>query len=246
MTIVSEIETSLPRAGRRFEPIQELELHDAARAAARSLPGASRGVLVVPEFAGPLGVPDFTAYVGPVEWLRERQLLEVPPIVSEVDAAILAVAHVRRPSTVEDLADALGWPESVIAGRMRRLVAVGALEEDRPGLYVRRSAIEPAGRLWAIEAKVGDWQKALQQGRTYSVWADGYVLVMGAMSKRSTAALLEEVRRDRAGLVVDGRWLARPRLVAPSERHRLQAAELFAAATRIGLEAPALAERVHP
>lgn len=221
-------------------------LHNVALWAAEGIPGASRGLVVVPEFAGPIGVPDFTAFIGSPSDLFRRQALDVPPVVNDIDAGILSVTHVRRLSDVRDLASALGWPVATLARRIRRLVLTGALIEVRPGMYVRPTEIDARGRLYAIETKIDDWAKALRQGRTYRVWADAYVLVMSGLSERTAESLLTEVRRDRGGLVVDGKWLARPRLGQTSEWRRLQAVERFAAVTESGLRDPALASGVQP
>jgi hypothetical protein len=244
VTYAVHVETSAPRPGKRFEPVQERELHETALTVAEDLPGASRGLVVVPEFAGPIGIPDFTAYVGPTQTLLRRQRLAVPAVVSDIDAGIVSAAHTRRPLDARGLSEALGWPVSTIAGRLRRLVVTGALLERRPGLYVRPSEIEASGRLYAIETKIEDWGKALRQVRTYRVWADAYVLVMTGLSGRTTEALLGEVRRDRGGLVVDGIWLARPRLGRTDDWRRLQAVERFAAVTERGLRGPTLGDRV--
>lgn len=246
MTYALHVETSAPRPGRRFEPVRERELHSDAIAACESLPGASRGLVVVPEFAGPIGIPDFTAYVGPLSNLIARQSLAIPPVVSEIDAAIVSVAHVRRPSDVGQLATALGWPVATIAQRLRRLVIAGALVESRPGLYLRPSQLHATGRLYAVETKIEDWNRALRQVRTYRIWADAYVLVMKSLSPKVTASLLAEVKRDQGGLVIDGQWLARPRIGTTDEWRRLQAVERFASVTENGLRNPTLAQRVHP
>jgi len=242
---VLEIANSNPRAGRRFEPVQELELHGDAMLAARGLPGANRGLIVVPEFAGPIGIPDFTAYVGDVERLRRRHRLDVPPVLNELDAGVVASAHRRRPLGAEELASAQGWPSSAISERMRGLVRGGALIRVGEDRYVRPDAMEPGGRFYAIEAKVNDWRAALRQVRTYRIWADSYVLIMGQISLRAEEALESEVRHDRGGLMIAGRWVVRPRLGQTAERRRLQAWESFAAATRTGLDNPALTLGVH-
>jgi len=243
MTYALHLATVEPRPGRMFAPVQERQLHTVALDATEGLPGAARGLVVVPEFAGPIGVPDFTAYVGPVSSLVERQRIGVPAVVSDIDAGIISATHVRRPRNVEEIAAALGWPVTTILGRMRRLVTTGALVESRPGLYTRPAEIAAHGRLYAIETKIEDWRKALRQVRTYRVWADAYVLVMTGLSERTTEALQAEARRDGGGLVVDGRWLCRPRISAATEWRRLQAQELYA--TAIGSN-PALVARVHP
>ncbi len=235
MAFALEIATSTPRAGRRFEPIQERELHQDALTAVQGLPGASRGLVVVPEFAGPLGIPDFTAYVGDIDRIRRRHRLDVGPVVNELETGIVSAAYTRRPSSSFDIARALGWPVETVADRLRGLVRRGALIEASSGKYVRAEALEPGGRLYAVEAKVNDWRAALHQVRTYRVWADSYVLVMGQLTERAQAAVTSEVSQDRGGLVVEGRWIVRPRLGNTAARRRIQAAELFAAATRAGL-----------
>lgn len=245
MAYALEIATSTPRAGRRFEPIQERELHKDALAAVRALPGASRGLVVVPEFAGPLGIPDFTAYVGNIDRIRRRHRLEVDPVVNELETGIISATYPRRPSSTHDIARALGWPVETVTERLRGLVRRGALIEASSGKFVRPESLEPGGRLYAVEAKVNDWRSALRQVRTYRVWADSYVLVMGQLTERAQAAVTAEVRRDRGGLVLEGRWIVRPRLGHSAARRRIQAAELFAAATRTGLGSPALAPPVH-
>ncbi|MBG6184696.1 DNA-binding Lrp family transcriptional regulator [Arthrobacter sp. CAN_A214] len=245
MTYALEIATSTPRAGRRFEPIQERELHQDALAAVQGLPGASRGLVLVPEFAGPLGIPDFTVYVGDIDRIRRRQHLDVGPVVNELETGIVSAAYTRRPSSAQDIARALGWPVETVAERLRSLVKRGALIETSSGKYVRPESLEPGGRLYAVEAKVEDWRSALRQVRTYRVWADSYVLVMGQLTERAQAAVTAEVMQDRGGLLLEGSWVVRPRLGHVAARRRTQAAELFAAATRAGLGSPALAPCVH-
>ncbi len=240
-----EVPSSSPRAGQRFEPIQERALHKDALDAIRGLPGASRGLLVVPEFAGPIGIPDFTAYVGDIGRIRSRQYLNVPPIVNEIETGILTATHVRRASSSETIASALGWPVGAVSSRVKGLTRRRALHEVYKNRYVRPEALKPGGRLYAVEAKIEDWRSALKQVRTYRVWADSYVLVMGPLTERARTALIAEVREDRGGLVVDGHWITRPRLGQAAARRRLQAWELFAAATKSGLDDPTLALRVH-
>lgn len=239
------VATSQPRPGRRFEPIQELELHDDALDAAKTLPGASRGLVVVSEFAGPFGIPDFTAFVGQVKHIRARQALDIAPVVNEVEAGIISVAHVNRPSSAEQLAKALGWPSAIVLGRVPKLVKSGALNEVARGRYTRPALLDPSGRLYAIEAKVNDWRSALRQVRTYRVWADAYVIVMGPISAQAQEALAAEVLHDRGGLMVAGKWVLRPRLGAVPSRRRIEAWERFAAATPKGLDDPSLALSIH-
>src|SRR4051812_12851029 len=88
MVAVALFETSRARPGRRFQPTHERALLRSALSAAGQLPGAHRGVLVVPEMSGPYGIPDLTALVGDPAALSARLDLPVPPLLHEVDAAV--------------------------------------------------------------------------------------------------------------------------------------------------------------
>jgi hypothetical protein len=233
-------ETENPRAGRRFEPTHELALHDGALFACRSLPGAHQGVVVIREMVGPIGIPDLTALVGKPAVLQQRLDLPVPPLLNRLDAAIVAVAAPRLSRDLSAIAASLGWPVTTIERRVPALLDVGALRETRPGRYVRPSALQPTGRLYAIEAKVRDRSAAVQQGRSYSVWADSYVIVIGALGARPLDALMADVSADSAGLLVDGRWLSRPVIRSLGVARRMWAAEHVVAALR-GRHQPSVA-----
>jgi hypothetical protein len=217
--------TSSPKAGRRFEPTHEVALHPDALAACASLPGAHRGVLVVREMTGPIGIPDLTALVGDPSKLQERLGLDVPPVLNRLDAAIVATTPVNVPRSAEALAKSLDWPIGTITRRIPGLVRNGALIQADRNRYVRPEQLQPLGRLYAIEAKVRDRRAAISQARTYGAWADGYVLIMGSLSQRPLQLLTEDVDADRGGLMVNGEWLRRPRIIRHDHIRRLWSSE---------------------
>lgn len=224
--------TSRPRAGRRFEPTHESALLPDAHRACRALPGASRGLTVISEMTGPWGIPDLTAIVGNPDSLGARLASSVPALLHEVDAGIVAGTYVRRGRSVEQIATALSWPVETVLRRLDPLLRSRALQQTDDGLYTRDPAIQPLGRVYAIEAKVSDWRKALQQVRGYSVWADSYVLVMGPLSSGIKDKLLTEVAGDKGGLVVNGIWLRRPSVHPLPTSRRLWASEHVVAAIK--------------
>ena len=224
------VTTSRPRHGRRFEPSHELELVPSALQACRALPGAHRGLAVIAEMTGPWGIPDFTALVGREEDLHQRLLLPVPPLLHEVDAGVVAAAHSRTPRSAAQLASLVGWPEATVQRRLGALIRSGALTATTAERYIRPAALQPLGRLYAVEAKVRDWRKALRQVRSYAVWADSYVLVMGRLSAAASQELLREVTTDQGGLVIDGKWVRRPAVRRLPPAKRLWAAEHAVAA----------------
>jgi hypothetical protein len=228
---IVSVETSRPRAGRRFAPTHELEVVPDALEAARQLPGADRGVLVISEMTGPNGIPDLTALVGDPSALHRRLTCDIRPLLNEVDAGIVAVASPRLWRSPSELADALGWHESTVRRRLPALVKAGAVLQ-RGDRITRLPELQPLGRVYALEAKVRDWRSAMRQARAYSLWADSYVLVLGRSTEAATQLALEQVKADRAGLVVEGRWRRRPipNKLAPAKR--LWAAEHIVAAIR--------------
>jgi hypothetical protein len=220
-----DLHAGRPRPGRRFEPVRELELSGDALAAARTLPGAHRGIRVLLETAGPFGVPDLLAVVGPLEILDQRLALDVPPLLNQIDAGVVAAAAVSVPRSIASLARRLDWPEDTVARRLPLLLRVGALVRAGPTTYVRPEALRPVGRLYAIETKVRDWRRALRQARTYSVWSDSYVIVMPTLGSGSLPGLLSAVSQDNGGLMIDGKWVRHPRLLRRSRAQRLWGSE---------------------
>ncbi len=230
MSDVEVWDSSRPRPGRRFEPTHELVLHDLAAELSRNLRGASRGLVRIRELAGPIGIPDLTALIGDPGPLEARLALEVPPLLNEIDAAIAASAYPHTPRSAATVARALGWPEETILRRIPGLVKSGALVRSGEKTYTRPEALRPVGQVVAIEAKMKDWRGALAQARGYSVWADNYVIVMGALAPPTVSKLREEVTQDSGGLVVDGTWVVRPRKRDLARAKRVWAAEHFVAA----------------
>ena len=232
LVVVKSLQTSRPRHGRRFEPTHELELLPDALAACRALPAAHMGTTIVAEMTGPIGIPDLTVLVGSDELLAARLACPIEPLLHEVDAAAVGVAHPHMARTASQIAATLGWPEETVSRRLDQLTRSGALVRRDGGRFCRHPDLQPLGRVYAVEAKVRDWRRALHQVRTYSTWADSYVLVMGRLPSGPLEKLSNEVAADHAGLVVDGRWVRRPRVHKLSPGRRLWAAEHMVAALR--------------
>lgn len=226
-------DTKRPRAGRRFEPTHERALHGDALKACESLPGAHRGVVVVREMTGPIGIPDLTALVGDPLLLEMRLALDIPPILNQLDAGIVAATPAGASRTPQAIAATLRWPLTTVKRRIPGLVRTGALMRTSSGSLRRVSSfLQPAGRLYAVEAKVNDRAAAIHQARTYSVWTDSYVLVMGSLGGRALSQLLSEVSDDHGGLMVASEWLRRPVIHPLDDGRRLWASEHFVAAVR--------------
>jgi hypothetical protein len=120
------------RAGRRFQPVQEALLEEAALKACASPPGSHRGLIVLREVVGPYGIPDLVAVVGDPELLTRRLQSGVPPMLNELDAAIISSAAPRAPRRIETLACKLSWPIETLLPRLAHLLENGALVETAP------------------------------------------------------------------------------------------------------------------
>jgi hypothetical protein len=224
------LETARPRAGRRFEPSHELELEGDAVRAAHGLPGAHRGLLLLREVSGPFGVPDLLAVVAPPTLLTRRRTLSVPPLLNQIDAGVASAAAPRAARSPETLARRLGWPPESVRRRLPELLRSGALIRVGRDSYVRPEALQPVGRLYAIETKVKDWRRAVRQAKTYSLWCDSYVIVMGSLGAASLSRVTETVTDDGGGLMVNGHWLQRPHLAQRPPAQRMWGSEHLVAA----------------
>jgi hypothetical protein len=84
--------------------------------------------------------------------------------------------------------------------------------------------------MFAVEAKVRDWHRAVLQGRSYRTWSDNYVVLLGGMGPVAEGRAKEHVQSDGAGLFTDAGWIVRPRSRRPTAARRLQGFEhLFSA-----------------
>ena len=230
-------EPRVQRAGRRFQPGPESLLEPEARRAIKALPGADRGIVAVRELPGPFGVPDFVALVGGHSRLELRTTLDVPAVLNEVDARLVAASPSRGSAAIGDLVAATQLPTALAQRRVARLTRTGALSLTSTGRLRRPSALRALGSIYAVEMKVADLRRAIAQCRRYHVWADAYVLVMGKLSEGQFEQAVQFVKADGGGLVVDGRMICRPRpRRSEASWQRLLASEHFFAATRYGAQ----------
>jgi len=222
--VVVEVPSRRPVLSPQFEPRAEAELRSTLRDVAGALPGARRGVVAVEEFRGPWGVPDLAA-LSPAR-MQQRLAAQVPPLLSAHDCRLVVSA--ARWTEPAELGARAGVSSGQVLRYVRRLVRLGALIEE--GGRVRRApGMVTMGHLWALEAKVDDWQGGLSQAHRYRLWADGAVLVLGR-ARVGVDVLAEQARLYRVGLVVGGRWVVRPRVVLTDDATRLHASEHMLAA----------------
>jgi len=219
--------------GRRFEPQAERELHELAETVAPTLPGANGGVMLIPEMPSPLGLPDFIALTGGETWLEARATSGVPPILGEADCAVLAAMTAGRSLSAPSVAKRVGWSLSQLESVLLRLERQNAVQRSRGGAYRLNSSLVPQGSVFALEAKVKDWSRAVLQGRAYRTWANNYVVLLGEVGPVAERRAAEGVAKDGAGLYSATGWLVRPRSRRPPLANRLRGFEYVFAATGV-------------
>jgi hypothetical protein len=230
MTDVRIWPSGRPRPGRRYEPVAELDLAPAAERACRALPGFNQDSLVIREMAGPYGIPDYTVLIPSRTAIASRLATSVPPLLNQADAVLVATLSTERPLSLDALSRRLRWPSGSIERHLRAIAKSGAALQVERDRWLRCPGIAPLGRMYAVETKVSNWRRALQQVRTYTVWADAYVLVMGSLRQSTVESLEQEVKQDSGGLVHDGRFVVRPRVTFSAAGLRLWASEHLVAA----------------
>jgi hypothetical protein len=147
---------------------------------------------------------------------------------------LVAAASDVNPASPKQLARRLSWSLATVSRRLPRVIKSGALVQIASDRYLRPSALQPLGTIYAVELKLNDWRRALTQCRTYRTWADSYVLVMPRLSAEAEEVLRHEIARDRGGLYVGSEWLVYPAKSRLSRARRLWSSEHVVAARRRG------------
>lgn len=230
MRRVRLVDPTSSRGGRRFEAGAERRLYGLANHVAASLQGPKGHALLVAEMPSPLGVPDFVALVGGQCWLNAREAAGVPPVLSEIDCTVLSALSPVRPLSLATLARRLGWDIEQVDRSVGRLLRSGAAVSTSSRTVSCAPGMKPVGSLFAIEAKVKNWQRAVIQGRGYRTWADNYVMILGDTGPKAAERARSAVAADGAGLYTAVGWVVRPRKRSPSLARRTMGFEhLFAA-----------------
>jgi hypothetical protein len=211
--------------GRQFAPIAETQLFPALLDVARRLATpCDRPVVAVSEVVGLFGIADLVALVVNPERLQARAAAAVGPILNHADASILAAVVSSRGRVIEEVRQRSGLPEPLIQRRLPMLRRVGAISVDARGRITRHPAMVPLGRAHAIEGKVRDWRRGIQQAGTYQLWADTATLVLGQAPADPEDAVALSKRRG-IGLAVEKQFLSKPQLRPRSAGRRLSTSE---------------------
>lgn len=214
--------------GVRFTPTKEALLDPALRTLAKSLPRANKGVAMMAEVPGPVGIPDLVALPAPGKDLTARLNSGIPPILHQSSIQVISALKIRQGISVSGLALKLEKTERSVSTTLRDLIRTKAARMDA-GLAYRAPELIPVGRIYALEAKVDDWRKGVRQAFRYRAWCDASALVIGRMPK-DPEPLMKAAERLNLGLACEDKWIIRPRISQNSSLNRLWGSEHFVAA----------------
>jgi hypothetical protein len=214
--------------GRPFQPIAEALLIPGLLEAAIGCARDGRRLILLSEFRGPFGVPDLTIVETDDETLQARLALGIPPLLNQVDAAIVGSLEWNRPRRLSLVAELLGWPEQDIRRRAELLRRSGVIVRTRSGSFLRPEALKPLGQVAVYEAKVADWRRGLFQASTYATWADSASLTVGRLPRDATRAV-DLAAHLRIGLFANGKWHRRATRQSLSRSVRVWTSEFVVA-----------------
>ena len=215
--------------GRPFQPTHEAEMIPGLIAAALQSARRDRRIIVLPELQGPCGVADLGLLETTDEDVSARLGLGMPPLLNQIDAAIVGCLAARRPTALSTVAQALGWPERDLHGRATQLRRRGVIAQLRSGCFVRPEGLEPLGRLSVFEAKISDWKQGFSQAATYATWADDATLGLQRLPQ-DPSRVLAMATDLRLGLIADGSWKRRALIQRLPRQTRMWASEHVVAA----------------
>ncbi|ALC05933.1 hypothetical protein CDES_07620 [Corynebacterium deserti GIMN1.010] len=213
------------RPGSRFEPIEERLLDPDLIQLAESLPGAKNSLFISREVTGPQGIADLVATVKTGDSLKARRNLQLPPLASLSDAAVVAAFSSRRVFFPESVASRLGMSIEQVKRRASNLATGGYLLKKGHG-FCRMEGMTSIGRSYALEAKVNNWKGGLSQALRYGKWCDSASVVL-LRPPRNIEEVQQHFKHFQVGLAIRSHWIVRPRLGKPDPGMRLFASELW-------------------
>jgi hypothetical protein len=216
---------SLP--GKPFAPGPELALGSAVEHLSLSLSRAHKGLFIIDELPGPLGVVDFAVVIPHVNRLYQRLGSQVPALLNEADALIVSTLYETRPLSVKTITDRTGLSLQTVNDRTSVLRRRGALIAATNSTFVRHSAIMPVGRIHVFETKIGNWRRAADQAYVYASWSDTTSITLDRIPADSN--VLNETPAW-MGVAAGSSWKRKPRIRENSKARRLWASEHVVAA----------------
>lgn len=214
----------------RFQPARERKLYPHVVEVSATVRGNPGDGVLIPEFVGPIGVPDFVLLLPDDDALRRRFDLTVPPLLREIDAAVVSALSYRYARGVDEVSERIGWRPSSIRRRVPDLRRSGALTVLGDGRMRTVEGLEPVGTIHSFEAKLRDWHSAVWQARKYGLWADYSTIVLGEDAPQSRVDI--RVAELGLGYVRCDRWQRRPRRKPVPDRMRMWASEHVVATLR--------------
>lgn len=220
LEVVASSQEQLPQA---FPPRDERRLHPALVSLAEALAARYGGGVLVEEFAGPYGRADFVLVDYEPEVLKSRLAAGLPPIRTGSHTKVIGALSSRYARPADEVAARTGLWLPTVERSLSSLVRSGAISKTADARYRRHPALVPVASLLALEAKLSDWGRAIEQARKYALWSHRTVVVLETLTNKE--ATLSRARRLGLGVAVESSLLVRPRQRRIPDHLALQASE---------------------
>ena len=133
-----------------------------------------------------------------------------------VDIAVLLGLEEEREQTPEDIAQSSALSTSTVTSRLRSLAARGVATRTESHRWLRCGPFPcRLAEAIAVELKLSDWRRALDQAARYRAFADRTVVVISDRHRRAASKKADAFAFNRVGLMALSVWAQAEMIIEP-------------------------------
>lgn len=223
---------------------READMTSVAVRAARAL-AAPAGARAFLEYESTNGMPDivFAQFDAAAVEVRARGPLS-PVFCERADVSVLLALEESSFQSTNDLADRTHLTLSTVGARLRRLEAIGAVAREN-GRWRRLAAFSSRlASATAVELKLADWRKALDQAARYRAFAGRSLVVLNEERAQAARRHRDVFSFNGIGLSALSPWGEVEEIVPTPAGEALDRVSLWVAGERLWARAAATVEEL--
>lgn len=188
------------------------------------------------EFAAPQGIPDIVfAHFSDVGVAVRAESALCDAFTDRREAAVLLALHERRALNIETLAIRSCYSASTVAATLRDLARTGVAEQVSRGWRRLGPCPSRLDAAVAVELKLHQWHRALDQAARYRAFAERTFVVMDEGRAMPAARNVATFRFNGIGLATVSPWGALDLVASPRRRRPFDPVGQFVAGERLWL-----------